>query len=108
MELPFDIYTSTAKAYEGDRPILNCPNCGAPIDGDKCMHCGTYFVDYGCLDTEKPFWLKIKRDGQTILIPVKFIKFEETSETTFYCDNVAYTSIGDNRTITLEFQILNR
>jgi len=23
--------------------IRNCPNCGAPIDGDKCEYCGTVF-----------------------------------------------------------------
>lgn len=22
---------------------LNCPNCGAPITGDKCEYCGTLF-----------------------------------------------------------------
>lgn len=22
---------------------LNCPNCGAPITGDKCEYCGTVF-----------------------------------------------------------------
>lgn len=22
---------------------LNCPNCGAPIDGHKCAYCGTVF-----------------------------------------------------------------
>ena len=28
--------------------ILNCPNCGAPINGEKCEYCGTRFKD----DTE--------------------------------------------------------
>ena len=24
----------------------NCPNCGAPIESDKCAYCGTIFVDF--------------------------------------------------------------
>lgn len=24
--------------------MRNCPNCGAPINGDKCEYCGTVFV----------------------------------------------------------------
>ena len=23
--------------------MTNCPNCGAPITGDKCEYCGTVF-----------------------------------------------------------------
>lgn len=25
--------------------LYNCPNCGAPITGDKCEYCGTMFRD---------------------------------------------------------------
>lgn len=24
----------------------NCPNCGAPITGNKCEYCGTVFYDF--------------------------------------------------------------
>ena len=30
------------------KEILNCPNCGAPITGDRCEYCGTQLSD----DTE--------------------------------------------------------
>jgi len=42
---------------------LNCPNCGAPLGlSDKCEYCGTHFVDC-TMDTEKPFYIKIRRGG---------------------------------------------
>ena len=25
------------------RNIINCPNCGAPINGPRCEYCGTIF-----------------------------------------------------------------
>ena len=25
--------------------ITNCPNCGAPIEGNKCPYCGTIFTN---------------------------------------------------------------
>lgn len=28
----------------------NCPNCGAPIEGNKCSYCGTPFIDISCID----------------------------------------------------------
>lgn len=42
----------------------NCPNCGAPIEGDKCPYCGTEVIDLCCLDTDKPFYIKIRNHGQ--------------------------------------------
>lgn len=42
---------------------LNCPNCGAPITGDKCEYCGTHFMDC-TMDTERPFYIKLRnRNG---------------------------------------------
>lgn len=29
---------------------LNCPNCGAPITGEKCGYCGTLFVNFSIKD----------------------------------------------------------
>ena len=44
----------------------NCPNCGAPIEGDKCPYCGTEVIDLCCLDTDKPFYVKLRNNGQII------------------------------------------
>ncbi len=43
----------------GDR-ILNCPNCGAPIVGERCEYCGTVFYDFSCIDVNSPCWIKIR------------------------------------------------
>lgn len=33
----------TAKIKE--QKMTNCPNCGAPITGEKCEYCGTVFEE---------------------------------------------------------------
>lgn len=48
----------------------NCPNCGAPIEGDKCPYCGTEVIDLCCLDTDKPFCIKIRNNGQIMKFKV--------------------------------------
>jgi len=44
----------------------NCPNCGMPIVGEKCEYCGTVFIDFACINTDKPFYIKV-RHGNRIL-----------------------------------------
>ena len=51
---------------------FNCPNCGAPITGDKCEYCGTHFIDC-TMDTEKPFYIKI-RVGNSIYVDKVFLR----------------------------------
>lgn len=49
---------------------LNCPNCGAPITGDRCEYCGTQFIDC-TVKKDKPFYLKVSLDGnRTIIVKV--------------------------------------
>lgn len=28
----------------------NCPNCGAPIETEKCPYCGTIFLDFAATE----------------------------------------------------------
>lgn len=48
------------------KELLNCPNCGAPIEDTKCPYCGSVFIDFASMDTDKPFYLKIKHDGKVM------------------------------------------
>lgn len=48
----------------------NCPNCGAPISSEKCPYCGTTFIDFACLDADKPFFMKIKQKGEIYILKV--------------------------------------
>lgn len=48
--------------------MFNCPNCGAPITADRCIYCGTTFIDWTAIDMEKANYIKIKHDGHIVLV----------------------------------------
>lgn len=58
---------SEAAKTEGSK---NCPNCGAPIESEKCPYCGTVFINFACVDADKPFYMKIKSQGKIFLAKV--------------------------------------
>lgn len=41
-----NIVTNNIRKTIVDKYMYNCPNCGAPITGDKCEYCGTVFHHY--------------------------------------------------------------
>lgn len=47
---------------------FNCPNCGAPISGDRCEYCGTQFIDCTTLRPDKAFYLKYSPDGKNTIV----------------------------------------
>ena len=49
------------------REKLNCPNCGAPITGEKCEYCGTLFYDFASIELYKPSYIRIKYNGKLII-----------------------------------------
>ena len=58
---------SEAAKTEGSK---NCPNCGAPIESEKCPYCGTVFIDFACVEADEPFYMKIKSQGKIFLAKV--------------------------------------
>lgn len=80
-----------------------CPNCGAPIEGDKCEYCGTVFVDFGCIDLEQPFVLKFKKGNQIYIYPVRFIGAHVIRDDDRYISPFCI----EERHITLDFEITN-
>lgn len=40
--------------------MLNCPNCGAPVQSDICPYCGSVFLDWACFDMNRPTFVKIR------------------------------------------------
>lgn len=40
--------------------MLNCPNCGAPIQRDICPYCGSVFLDWACFDMNRPTFVKVR------------------------------------------------
>lgn len=54
--------------------MLNCPNCGAPISGDRCDYCGTQFIDCTTIQPDKRFYLKFSPDGKKTIICRVFLE----------------------------------
>ena len=59
--------------------VLNCPNCSAPISGDRCDYCGTQFIDCTTIRPDKPFYLKFSPDGKNTIISKVFLENLEVS-----------------------------
>jgi len=75
---------------------LNCPNCGAPITGERCEYCGSVFYDWACIDADKPFFIKYKhgdmvRMSKAVLTGIKFT--EECTPASLYEGNVIYRTV---------------
>lgn len=49
------------------REQLNCPNCGAPINGTRCEYCGTQFFDLADIELFKAGYLQMKIDDKMVL-----------------------------------------
>ena len=87
----------------------NCPNCGAPIETEKCPYCGTMFIDFATMDADKPLYMKVKKDGKIYILKVKMTSMELRIE-----PNDIYDTFGSRllrfepiRSLTLDFDILN-
>ena len=53
--------------FTRSRGRTNCPNCGAPIDGNKCEHCRTLFFDFGAIEIGKPAYFKFVLNGMVYI-----------------------------------------
>lgn len=62
------------KRIKPKEELLNCPNCSAPISGDRCDYCGTQFIDCTTIRTDKPFYLKFSPDGKNTIISKVFLE----------------------------------
>ena len=77
--------------------MLNCPNCGAPVQRDFCPYCGTVFLDWADFDLSAPTFVKIRRpDGKTVLVKLRLTSFRQvidSSPVRFYADDEPYELI---------------
>ena len=72
---------------------FNCPNCGAPINGDLCPYCGTAFIDWSAIDIHKPNWIKVKFDDKIVLVKAILANASvhvDYPEHIYYVDTDAY------------------
>ena len=84
----------------------NCPNCGAPIETEKCPYCGTMFLDVAAMDADEPFYMKVKKDGKIYILKVKMTSMELNTE---YNDAFGsrLLALMSTSSLTLDFDILN-
>lgn len=89
----------------------NCPNCGAAIEGEKCPYCGTVFIDFACVEIDKPFWLKLKVGDRIYKAYVRldnaqFVCDYPILECTEIRDTVTRYIQSEKRMISMEFETL--
>lgn len=93
------------------KELLNCPNCGAPIEDTKCPYCGSVFIDFASMDMDKPFYLKIKHDGKVMTCKARINHVElstswDNGEVHLYdADRVLGTFIGNKQEYCLDIQM---
>lgn len=52
---------------DGAKKSTNCPNCGAPIEAEKCPYCGTVILDFSVIQIGSPTYVKFKVNGEYII-----------------------------------------
>ena len=77
------------------KDILNCPNCGAPIQDDICPYCGSVFLDWAAFDVSRPTFVKVKDHfGHIQLMKLGTgsisINYDSPNEICFYADDRPY------------------
>lgn len=105
----FDNYLDELSRATRTNGSKNCPNCGAPIETEKCPYCGTMFLDFAAMDADQPFYMKVKQGGKIYILKVKMSSMELRIE-----PNDIYDTFGSRllrfepiRSLTLDFDILN-
>ena len=86
--------------------ITNCPNCGAPIDSDKCPYCGTRLINIADLEIGEKVWLIFKDRDRNVSrgfrIMVNHISVTESQDAMpFYADNETYCFVNPNLDISV-------
>ena len=86
--------------------ITNCPNCGAPIDSDKCPYCGTRLINIADLEIGEKIWLIFKDRDRGVLSGVRIIVnhisvTESQDAVAFYADSEPYYFANPNLDISV-------
>lgn len=77
--------------------MLNCPNCGAPIQSDICPYCGSVFLDWACFDMNRPTFIKIRDHlGHVKLLKIMLVSTAMTlgdNSCELYADDKIYERV---------------
>ena len=92
------------------KDLLNCPNCGAPIQNDVCPYCGSVFLDWAAFDISKPTFVKVRdHQGRFLLMKVKtpHVKIDINQDVEeFYADNRKCVQVTASPNITLNAEFV--
>ena len=74
---------------------LNCPNCGAPITGERCEYCGAVFYDWATISDEAPQYIKkLTLDNQELKAAVQhnmeLVEKEQLRQELRFRDGIIY------------------
>lgn len=75
---------------------------------DVCEYCGTHFVDF-TMDTEKPFYIKIRHDGMLYIDKVRLVHLQDRREIepiAYFADDVSYC-LHAAQTHTYSFELMS-
>lgn len=88
------------------KDLLNCPNCGAPIQDDICPYCGSVFLDWASFDIQRPTFVKVKdHSGNIRLMKLGMASIgihEDYTSATVYADNNPYLTVRSHPDIRIE------
>lgn len=70
--------------------MMNCPNCGAPIESHKCQYCGTVIFDFASIEVGKPIWISVKSESGKIYMAHVIPEIMDFR----LCPPTAYTTIS--------------
>lgn len=90
----------------------NCPNCGAPITGEKCNYCGSLFLDFAVIDADTPFYIKFKHNNKIMRAKciLKEYKINNVCDRPIlYSDNAECITLRSRNNMTIEttFRVLD-
>ena len=92
--------------------VLNCPNCGAPITGEKCEYCGTVIYDFSVIDMNKPSYIKMRFNDRLFIFCAILKNATMTTENfneRYLCDDQPIFSIPrTSMSISAEFDVIEK
>lgn len=87
------------------KDLLNCPNCGAPIQDDICPYCGSVFLDWASFDVSRPTFVKVKDHFghiQLMKLGTGSISIHQDFDERFYADNNPYLLVRSHPDVRIE------
>lgn len=70
---------------------MNCPNCGAPIEGDKCGYCGYTLLNIIDFEPGKVCGVKMRYRGKEFVARMRVENINSEAS----CETVEMTTLGD-------------